>query len=244
MSSISLVVIDTDTHVLANQALRQSMRFKVDEVVVLSDTDQHWDVKPTKIIPKINSIEEYNRFVVFDLNQYIKTSHFIMIQFDGFITNPDEWSQLFWHYDYIGAPWPQQSHGYHNVGNGGFSFRSKKLMNLVQNYAATAFNPALAEDLYICQGLRPVLEQNDNIYFADQLIASHFSAESFRYRYPTFGFHNIRFMPEVYRDRLDFLLDNLSDRVVKQHGPTMMPFLEIVSFGHAYKLYERIQSLK
>jgi hypothetical protein len=244
MNSLSLVIVDTDTYVLANEALRQSLKFKVDEVVVISDTTQCWDVKPTKIIPKINSFEEYNRFVLFDLHQYIKTSHFIMIQYDGFIINPNEWSQLFWHYDYIGAPWPQESHGPHNVGNGGFSFRSKKLMNVVQKYAATSFDPALAEDLFICRGLRPTLESNDGIYFADQLIAGHFSAEYYRYRYPTFGFHNIRLMPEVYKDRLDYLLDNLTDRVVRQSGSIMMPFLEVISAEHARKLLDRIQTLQ
>jgi len=61
----------------------------------------------------------------------------LLVQPDGFVINPDKWDNQFFEYDYIGAPWEQVPHSYldpwgkpHRVGNGGFSFRSKKLLDV------------------------------------------------------------------------------------------------------------------
>lgn len=53
----------------------------------------------------------------------VKTSHCLVIQYDGFPIDPWMWRDEFLKYDFIGAPWPVR--GY--VGNGGFSLRSTKL---------------------------------------------------------------------------------------------------------------------
>jgi len=82
---------------------------------------------------------EYSRFVVYELWKYFDTSHVLLIQSDGFVVNPEEWTNEFLEYDYIGAPWlpPHDDFSYRdedgniqNVGNGGFSLRSKKLSEL------------------------------------------------------------------------------------------------------------------
>jgi len=71
-------------------------------------------------------LEDYARFCVRDLHDFIDTKHCLLAQHDGFIIDPAMWTDEFLEYDYIGAPWGE---GWRNrVGNGGFSLRSKKFL--------------------------------------------------------------------------------------------------------------------
>ena len=54
----------------------------------------------------------------FGTSEAPKTSHALMIQFDGYVLSGDRFSDNFLSYDYIGAPWPHYQS--HKVGNGGF----------------------------------------------------------------------------------------------------------------------------
>ena len=66
----------------------------------------HFDAKldPRIVnIPQIKSIAEYSKFIVKDLANYFDTTHVLIIQWDGFIINPDKWTDDFLRYDYIGA---------------------------------------------------------------------------------------------------------------------------------------------
>ncbi|MFZ4461712.1 MAG: DUF5672 family protein [Patescibacteria group bacterium] len=103
----------------------------------------------------INSIEEYSRFMVKDLSTYIDTEHVLIVRHDGFILNPVARTDDFLQYDYISAPcWYDDEN---NLGNGGFSLRSKKLLDtLANNPEITDFHP-----------------ENDRIYrkYADYLHA-------------------------------------------------------------------------
>lgn len=245
MASFTAVIYDTDSHVLANEALETSIKsFNFDDVLIFSDRQDAWGDKKVNLVETLTKKGQYDNFMLNKLPDYIQTTHFIIVQFDGFIINPGEWSNMFLHYDYIGAPWPQENHGPMNVGNGGFCLRSKKLADAVKTFNYDFERAKIHEDLFICQSLRPVLEKQYGLHFPHESIASHFSAESYIYRYPTFGFHNIRFMPLVYQDRIDFLMNNLSDRVVKNYGALMMPYMRQVSTAHAEKLQKRMQELQ
>lgn len=147
---------------------------------------------------KINSVKEYNDYILYkliDLN--IKTSHILIIQSDGWVVNPDIWSDEWLKYDYIGAPWAlDPSHrlqGFpnvtskNNVGNGGFSLRSMKLFNSIQKFLNKNNSFTYPEDAFICRLLRPYLEK-EGIVFATQEVASKFSVENTLYS-GQFGFH-------------------------------------------------------
>lgn len=240
MTSMSLVIVDTDSYALANAAVERCVkRFSFNDVLIFSDDAKKWNGMKVHTIPKISSIGDYNNFMLNELPKYVKTSHFMTIQFDGFILNPTEWSPLFLHYDYIGAPWPSHNHGAFNVGNGGFSLRTKRLADFITKQHYDYEKEQLPEDVYVCRKLRPSIEK-EGMHFAPDPIASHFSAESYIYRYPTFGFHNIRFMSLVYADNLDFLIDNLTDRIVQTHGDLILPNLKNVSLTHYEKLLKRM----
>jgi hypothetical protein len=66
-------------------------------------------------------------FMFKEIKRYIDTDFCLSIHDDGFIINPDLWTDEFQQYDYIGAPWQE---GY--VGNGGFALRSKLFIDVCQ----------------------------------------------------------------------------------------------------------------
>jgi len=87
-------------------------------------------------IPKISNIDEYNQFMFMDLGYYIPTSHCLTVQDHAYILHAELWTDDWLQYDYIGSPWRVIPNAYLTddgervmVGNGGFSLRSKKLMD-------------------------------------------------------------------------------------------------------------------
>jgi hypothetical protein len=114
-------------------------------------------------IQHIGSTEEYSRFVIEKLDEYVDTPHVLIIQYDGFVLNPGAWEDDFLKYDYTGAPWfvrqssvtrfgfPVETRGTWVVGNGGFSLRSKRLLKscteLAKHQAFAEYHP---EDTQIC----------------------------------------------------------------------------------------------
>ncbi len=93
------------------------------------DRETESGIKIINIGP-INSREEYSKFMMRKLNDYVETEHVLIVQYDGFILNPKAWTEEYLRYDYIGAPWWYGDE--FNVGNGGFSLRSKKLLEILQ----------------------------------------------------------------------------------------------------------------
>jgi hypothetical protein len=116
------------------------------------------------LIPPIDFLG-YSRFMIEALNQHVQTSHCLVVQSDGFILDPARWRRQFLEYDYVGAPWPKYVaiNGPGNrqlrldknpVGNGGFSLRSKKLLELLSRLKFDRLNfPLKSEDLLICHYL-------------------------------------------------------------------------------------------
>jgi hypothetical protein len=90
-----------------------------------------------EMIYPITEINEYSKYVLYDLHNHVDKDFCLLIQDHAFIINPEAWSNEFYEYDYIGAPWPYSENSYLTpydehirVGNGGFSFRSKKLLEV------------------------------------------------------------------------------------------------------------------
>jgi glycosyltransferase involved in cell wall biosynthesis len=238
--TIAAVIADTDCHVLALNALHHSAsRFDFDQVIVYSDRPEAWAGYPVLPIPTLTSVAEYNALIVKRLPEDLRCDHALVMQFDGFILNPEQWAELFLTYDYIGAPWPH--HTGHVVGNGGFSLRSRRLVETV----ATLDYPDLneAEDLHICRHLRPTLEDR-GMRFPSADLAAHFSVEFPRVPWPTFGFHGLFHLPDVYRDAPRFLLDNLSDRVIKGRPQWLLPGLKRIDPALEEVFMARLQRLQ
>lgn len=135
-------------------------------------------------IEPLRSRADYSRFVLRSLADHIATTHALCVQWDGFVLRGEAWNHAFLDYDYIGAVWPQFDDGY-NVGNGGFSLRSRRLLEACGDLS---FDPEWPEDLVIGRACRPELERR-GLRFAPETVARQFSYERTSPQGHEFGFH-------------------------------------------------------
>jgi tetratricopeptide (TPR) repeat protein len=183
----TLCCIDCRYHDLALAALKRSLtQCRFEQVLFFTDRDfELQGIRVVRIAP-IRSLAEYSRFVVKELNRHVETDFALLIQYDGFVLNGRHWSDAFLDYDYIGAKWTFTDG--HNVGNGGFSLRSKRLLVALQDPRVRELVP---EDLAICRTYRRLLESEHGIRFAPDEVAERFSFEVVQPPGATFGFHGI-----------------------------------------------------
>jgi hypothetical protein len=149
---------------------------------------------------KINGINDFNRYMFLELGKHVETSHCLYIQHHAFIINPELWNDNWLQYDYIGAPWEVIPNIYIanngetvRVGNGGFSLRSKKLLDLPKKMGWDLRQEQgwYNEDGNICCYYRKEMLEN-GIKYAPIEIASVFSFENFvpeNIGLDYFGFH-------------------------------------------------------
>ena len=122
-----------------------------------------------EIMP-LDSLNAYSTFMLKHAHEYVDTTHFLIAQHDGWILNREAWDPAWLELDYIG-PLFIHAHeiGPRSVGTGGFSLRSKKLMEAVSSSlppwdgstagADTAVRQIGAyEDGYIAANYRATLE--------------------------------------------------------------------------------------
>ena len=235
--SVALVIVDTLQYALAHNALVHSLRaVDAQQVLIFSDNQAAWGDLPIIETPSLRGTDDYNRLITQRFPEHLTADFCIVLQYDGFVINPGEFSPHFFHYDYIGAPWPHFASM--NVGNGGFSWRSRKLVEAVAGLPYADF--ALAEDLFICRQERPGLEQDHGIRFAPPALAAHFSLESVPVGFPTFGFHGIFHLPNIYRESIDFLIENLDPRVAQKWRHMLLPAIAQVSLAASVRMEQRI----
>ena len=238
------MIVSTDTYELGVQAVINSVgKFSFDEVLILSDLPEAWGGFQIKSINRFTSGRDYNIFILSELHKYITTDFFLVIQYDGFVLRGDQFSPHFYHYDYIGAPWPFYSAL--TVGNGGFSWRSRRLAEaaakILETHPPDPHQPVL-EDHYLCRLNRILLEEKFEIRFANEGIAEHFSVEHGARRFPTFGFHGVWHLPGIYSDRLDWLLDNLPPRLLENDA--MYLHLANEMYNTSVEHYRKLTKLK
>ena len=140
----------------------------------------------------LKSLADYSHYMLYDLHRHIDSDYALIVQHDGYIRNPDKWSDEFYNYDYIGAIWEHQPMTPFKVpilvGNGGFSFRSKKLIELpMKVWVPWETNEGdfytkeegiwYGEDTNICVHNRHIYEKNGCV-FAPPEVAVKFSQES------------------------------------------------------------------
>ncbi len=228
MNELGLVIIATENYILANNALINTINeINPKHVLTYTDHSELWNEYDKKLIPKINTIDDYNEIILKNLAEHIFLNHYLVIQYDGFVINNNKFDASFLKYDYIGAPWPQFS--YRNVGNGGFSLRSKKLIEASKELAIYRRHNE-AEDIFLCRSVAEQLENKYNIRFAQENIAKIFSYESPTHERDTFGFHGLLNLPIVYKDNLNFLFDNLDSSKLSRKSELLYGLLNCNNF--------------
>lgn len=158
-------------------------------------------------IPRLDSSKAYSQFILKQLVDHVETPHCLVVQWDGYVLDACRWRAEFLEYDYIGARWPQFDDGY-DVGNGGFSLRSRRLMEACRE---PGFKDDKAEDTAIGRTNRAWLE-GKGMRFAPAVVADQFATERAGNLAISFGFHGVFNMPqaigidgfwEVYRELND-----------------------------------------
>ena len=135
---------------------------------------------------KITDINSWNKAVIYELHNYVQTSHCMLVHADGFVVHPEVWRDEWLQYDYIGAPWPLPKDDYSyrtpdgeliRVGNS-VSIRSKRILRLPSDLGLPwrRYYGNTNEDGFLCCHNRRVLEEN-GCRFAPIEEAIHFSKE-------------------------------------------------------------------
>lgn len=151
-----------------------------------------WEASPPLRL-RSKGIDDYSKYFIYDIWKHVETEYCLVIQADGYVINPNKWRNDFLEFDYIGAPWPSVKNSYldpfgnsQRVGNGGFSLRSKKLLETpkfidipwdVNKPPYKHMNAeSLAEDGNICVHNKH-LYQSNGCQFAPVEVAVNFSQE-------------------------------------------------------------------
>jgi hypothetical protein len=200
LPDVTLVAIDTVAHDLTRLALRDCIaRVDFAEVLIFTDRGNFWltgaAFQHVVMTPPLRGWADVNRVWWYEVPRHLQTAHFLTIQWDSWVINPEAWDPLWLQWDYIGAPWPW--HPFYRVGNGGFSLRSKRL---AEHVACRRLDYPLGhpEDDTLCRRYRPMLEA-EGFRWAPESVAQRFSFEHGPAG-PTFGFHGCFRWPDVLSD--------------------------------------------
>lgn len=136
--------------------------------------------------PPIHSMQDYNRLALFEIPKHVETDFCLICHHDGYVVNSDQWTDEFLAWDYLGAPWPAGMAAPDHlgrvvrVGNGGFSLRSRRLLQTVIRHESEFrrwVDAGLPEDNILCCHGRGVLEA-EGCRIAPVELAARFSHEN------------------------------------------------------------------
>jgi hypothetical protein len=189
-------------------------------------------------IKPIKSKQEYSNFIVKELWKHLFTDHVLIIQADGYVLNGNAWMDEFLQYDYIGACWTYNDG--RDVGNGGFSLRSRRLMQILgmdDEIFITHPEDEITGRLY-----RHYLEKQYSIKFAPEPLAHKFAFECHMPTQSTFGFHGNfwePFRPRVILKRSGAMGDIIMMEPVMEyfHKKGFYVFLDVPS--DVYSLFDK-----
>ena len=228
LSQVTLIAISS-VNVEATVKALQSSSHHIDFAAVKLVTDKTAVSVPDDItvvsIDPLASARDYSAFVLSRLADLFETSHCLLVQWDGYAIRPVAWRAEFLDCDYIGARWPHFVDE-KNVGNGGFSLRSRALAEACRS---PEFHPSHPEDLAICRKNREWLE-SEGLRFAAPELADAFSTERAGSLDHSFGFHGVWHMPRVLGNEAFFdLYQRLDERSSVWHDFALL--LRLLSRG-------------
>lgn len=204
--TISISCIDTLNYEKSIRAINATCEnIKIDKVYWFSDKNISDEINVPVIwhqIPKIdikNFIHFTGEIHLKIMPEIVDTDFNVINHYDGFAVNKNAWTDDFLTYDYIGAIWPFYPVDA-NVGNGGFSLRSKKLydalLDLKVSHLSSDYSMSelglekgthtvrghngewlIPEDVIICKIHRNILQSKYDIKFAPPDIANRWSIE-------------------------------------------------------------------
>ena len=169
---VSLICADTTAkaHLAARAIDRTLEQIQVEDFAFLTNQSMERCFNGTAtVIPDIKGLEGYSNWCIKEMSEHVTSSHALVIQADGYVLNGNAWDDNFLSYDYIGAPFNPSG----VVGNGGFSLRSKRLLDYM---AKAGWDDCHPEDSAICVRHREELEKQ-GFKFAPLEVAERFAIE-------------------------------------------------------------------
>ena len=171
-------------------ALRYSCRkIRFGDVVFISDRRPFYLEHAIRFsaTSRLNSIDDFNYKMVYELKDHIQTDYVLLVHADGFVIHPENWSDDFLRYDYIGAPWPLPENDYaYRDGNGricrvgnSISIRSRRLLEYPAEHRLewrTVYDGFYNEDVFLCCTYRAQMEA-DGLTWAPLETAVRFGRE-------------------------------------------------------------------
>jgi hypothetical protein len=138
-------------------------------------------------IPEIDNYYKYNDFVFRDLGDFINTPFALVVQDDSHILSANLWDEEWKTWDWIGSPWPIRENSFIanngervRVGNGGFSLRSVRMMQLPKKLSLPLTQEqgyAHEDGNYCCYYRKEFLYQG--IKYAPVEVAAKFAFENY-----------------------------------------------------------------
>lgn len=233
LPDVTLVCVDTRTPRQALEAVQKCMsQVEFGRVIFFGNEGADSCAMPLDGIdrigiPALRNMGEYSRFVLHGLLPHIHTSHCLIVQWDGFVVDASMWRDDFLSVDYIGPPWYRKGQAI-GVGNGGFSLRSRRLLEALAQLPCDGDEP---EDDVICKQYRVELIERFSILFASTDMAAHFGIEQGPLR-PTFGFHGIEHFARVFSEaELEAWMNAAPDELIL-HKHTRKLVKSLIAEGH------------
>lgn len=223
--SLTLVAASNINHILTEFAIYKTINSTpINEILIACDRQLNIGLDYSFLELNENfNIFEYSKFCLKKMNDYIKTSHVIIVQYDGMAVNKKFWNEEYLEYDYVGSPISNQHafaqqflnnlpekerKNFQNlspkwfVGGGGLSIRSKKLLDIlanddkIQNYLENEDEIIISypEDWIICFLHRDYLINEYGIKFAPIEVGLNFCSELISYQ-ESLGFHGLSNIP-------------------------------------------------
>jgi hypothetical protein len=202
MKKIEAVIIDTyPQNRLAHLAIEKTVQTGLVQRVHTFSTAPIYQGEEFHRINPIESTADYSHFLLNIVPYFVDADAVLVIQWDGMPHAAQHWDADFLNYDYIGAPWGNCDESV-AVGNGGFSLRSRKLMETLKNLKIKC-DPTLpdsdAEDVVICKHFRQEILKS-GCSFAPFALAQKFSVENSNLT-STFGFHGVFNFPRILNEK-------------------------------------------
>jgi len=197
LPNVTLVIVDDDVNGAISTVDKCCEDIEFGAVKIFSCGES----TDNRVVPirKIGSKESYSFFMFKEIINYINTTHFLVVQQDGYILNTDAWNNEFLNYDMCGALWSFRPEGF-RCANGGCSIRTKKLHEVIKNdnYITLRNDQWInnfAEDHNLGVIYREYLELVHGIKFSPDWLCDEFSIEAWGKYYldktykGSFGFH-------------------------------------------------------
>lgn len=243
---VTLVTIETMYHGLAKRAMEETLaRVPFKHALVFSDQDFLPGAKHVPI--KHGDMLSYCNLLLKGMLEHVETPFVIFQQWDAMVHDGSKWRDYFLLNDYIGATWPWRPHG-QNVGNGGFSLRSRRLLEALQapHIQLDPNDPehGVQEDNYIAIKHRPWLE-SQGIVFAQAPVADQFAMELNEGGFNAMAHHGfwniVQFMP---RNTVEYFVNNAPANTWNEVHRAHHTIVTMSAMGYMDLLESQVQHIK